>query len=199
MTGARRLLESLAKRKKAFFRLFALLVLNAVVLLAVTQRLANKQERLGRELGRLQLELSEKTAELEELTAAEARLERNAAAVSEFWSDVVKPRVPGLTDAWAEIDRLAKDTRVTKGRTGYSRDVLDVGLEEIRAMMPVEGSYFDLVRFINRLERSERFFLVEEIRLSQAKDDDTIRLDCEIVFYLRPGEAPVKEAEEAGP
>ncbi len=195
----RRLLETLAKRKKAFFRLFALLVVNAVVFVAVTHRLANKQERLARELGRLQLDLSEKKAELEELTAAEARLQRNAAAVSEFWSDVVKPRVPGLTDAWAEIDRLAKDTHVTKGRTGYSRDVLDVGLEEIRAMMPVEGSYFDLVRFINRLERSERFFLVEEIRLSQAKDDDTIRLDCEIAFYLRPGEAPVNEAEEAAP
>jgi hypothetical protein len=61
-----------------------------------------------------------------------------------------------------------------------------VGLEQIKATMPVEGDYFDLVRFINRLERSDRFFLVEKIRLSQRdSDDSTIRLDCSISFYLK--------------
>ena len=61
--------------------------------------------------------------------------------------------------------------------------------------MPVEGNYFDLVRFINRLERSERFFLVEEIRLSRANSDgDALRLECAVSFYLKPGERPVAEA-----
>ena len=53
--------------------------------------------------------------------------------------------------------------------------------------MPVEGDYFDLVRFLNRLERSEKFFLVEEVRLTQQEVGDArIRLTCSVTFFLKP-------------
>ncbi len=104
---------------------------------------------------------------------------------------MVQERAPGLTDAWDEIDRLAGETNVTRGRTGYERDVLDVGLEQIKATMPVEGDYFDLVRFINRLERSERFFLVEQITISQRESNEAgIELGCSIAFFLKVGATP---------
>ena len=113
-----------------------------------------------------------------------------------FWNDVVQERAPGLTDAWDEIDRLASENNVIRGRTGYDRDLLDVGLEQIKATMPVEGDYFDLVRFINRLERSERFFLVEQITLSQRETNDPgIELACSIAFFLKTG----AREERAGP
>ena len=182
--------DSLRKRKKAFLRLVVLLVVNAVLFGAVTYRIANKQERLAGEQEQLTFELSQKAAELEAVSKAQSQVGSNTEEVDTFWSDVVQPRVPGLTEAWDEIDRLASETGVTRGRTGYDREILDVGLEQIKASMPVEGDYFNLVRFINRLERSERFFLVEEIQLSQRDfGDDVVRLNCSISFYLRrPGE-----------
>jgi len=186
MSAFRAFIENLMKRRGAFVRLGLLLVVNALVFIGITHRLANKQDRLAVEQTRLALELADKTETLDRLTAAEGRVVENANAVTEFWTDTVKARVPGLTEAWEEIDRLASETGVVKGRTGYDRELLDVGLEQIKATMPVEGSYFDLVRFINRLERSERFFLVEEVRLSQRDSaDQTIRLDCSISFYLK--------------
>jgi hypothetical protein len=186
VSSFRAFLESLKKRRKGFLRLFVLLLVNAAVFGAVTYRLANKQDRLNADLKRLSSELEQKNRELEGLSGAEARAASNAAAVAEFWDEVVQPRVPGLTEAWDEIDRLAEETNVLRGRTAYERELLDVGLEQIKATMPVEGDYFDLVRFINRLERSDRFFLVEKIRLSQRDTDDTtIRLDCSISFYLK--------------
>jgi hypothetical protein len=186
MSGFRAFVENLRKRRKGFARLALLLGINAVIFAAITYRLANKQDRLAAEQGRLSAELAQKTETLEGLERAEARVVENASAASEFWTDTVRARVPGLTQAWEEIDRLAKETNVVKGRTGYDRDLLDVGLEQIKATMPVEGNYFDLVRFINRLERSDRFFLVEEVRLSQRESNDaTIRLDCSISFYLK--------------
>lgn len=179
-------IENLKKRQKGFVRLAILLSVNAVVFAGVTFRLANKQDRLFVDRERLSAELAQKTEALEQLQTAESRVAENASAVAEFWTDTVNPRVPGLTEAWEEIDRLAKETNVVKGRTGYDRDLLDVGLEQITATMPVEGNYFDLVRFINRLERSPRFFLVEEVRLSQRESDDAaIRLGCSISFYLK--------------
>ena len=186
MSGLRAFFENLKKRQKGFVRLAILLLVNAVVFAGITYRLGNKQDRLLANQKQLSEEIAQKTAALEQLTTAEGRVAENASAVTEFWTDTVDARVPGLTEAWEEIDRLANETNVVKSRTGYDRDLLDVGLEQITATMPVEGNYFDLVRFINRLERSPRFFLVEEVRLSQRESDDTtIRLDCSISFYLK--------------
>ena len=196
MSALRAFIENLKKSQKGFVRLAILLVVNAVVFAGITYRLTNKQDRLIADQEQLSAEIAQKAEALEQLTTTEGRLADNASAVTEFWTDTVNPRVPGLTEAWEEIDRLANETNVVKGRTGYDRDLLDVGLEQIKATMPVEGNYFDLVRFINRLERSPRFFLVEEVRLSQRKSDDTaIRLDCSISFYLK---GPSPDAQDAG-
>lgn len=181
-------LEGLRERRRGFAWLAAILVLNVATYVGVTHRLANKQERLASERERLKVELEHKRDELKSSSEVESRASRNAEAVRHFWEDVVKERSPGLTEAWDEIDRLASETHVVRGRTGYNREVLDVGLEQIKATMPVEGSYFDLVRFINRLERSDRFFLVEEVHLSRRENETeeaTLRLDCAIAFFLK--------------
>jgi Tfp pilus assembly protein PilO len=189
------LFEGVSKRRRGFLWLAVALAVNVLVFFALTHRLQNKQERLAAEEERLKFELQQKKGELETLRTSQDLLSRNAETVETFWSDVVKERTPGLTDAWDEIDRLANEANVVRGRTGYDREILDVGLEQIRATMPLEGSYFDLVRFVNRLERSERFFVVEEIRLSQRESDPTgIRLECVVAFYLKGG-AP----EASGP
>jgi hypothetical protein len=186
MSWLRSFLEAMQKRRKALLYLLAIFLGNGLVFVGVTHRLATKQERLAADRELLAFELTQKKAELERLTLAETRSTRNAAAVERFWNELVKERSPGLTEAWDEIDRLASEANVVRGRTGYDREILDVGLERIEATMPVEGTYFDLVRFINHLERSERFFLVERVRLSQRESEDqAVELECSIAFYLR--------------
>lgn len=195
MRFLRQVLEGLRTRRRGFFWLLAILLLNLAVYVGITHRLANKQQRLASERERLKVELEQKQEELEKSSETESRASRNAEAVRHFWQDVVKERSPGLTEAWDEIDRLASETHVVRGRTAYNREVLEVGLEQIKATMPVEGSYFDLVRFINRLERSDRFFLVEEVHLSQRETEEaTLRLDCAIAFFLKSHSQPGKEA-----
>jgi hypothetical protein len=199
VSEVRSLFEELAKRRRAFRWLLLAIIANAALFAGVTHRLANKQERLAVERELLRAELSGKQQELETLTRSEALATRNSQAVRRFWQEVVQERAPGLIDAWDEIDRLASETNVSRGRTGYEREVLDVGLEQIKAKMPVRGDYFDLVRFINRLERSERFFLVEQIRIAERENEQSrIELECAIAFYLKAGEKPAAE-RTAGP
>lgn len=190
MSALRSFARSLGSRRKTLKRLLIVLGVNAVVFVAVTYRLGNKQQRLASELAELDEQVDQKRAELETLSAQAERASTNAEIVSEFWSDTVRSRAPGLTEAWDEIDKLASETHVVRGRTSYNRELLEVGLEHVEAKMPVEGTYFDLVRFINRLERSDRFFLVEEVKLSKrAQEEATLQLDCSLSFYLRPDAA----------
>lgn len=166
--------------------LLALLVLNAIVYGAVTHRLATKQGRLTELHESLTQEASAKRQELQALQAQQERLAANEAVADHFWNEVIKPRDPGLTEAMAQIDRLARETRVRRGRTSYKHQELDVGLVQVSASFPVEGDYFDLVRFINRVERAPQFFLVEEIRLGRgAGGAGGLELSCEVSFFLQ--------------
>ena len=181
-------------RKRRFVRGFVGLALaNLVVYGAVTYRLATKQERLERQQASLSEEIAARQTELAGLREEQERIQRNDVVVEQFWSEVVQPLTPGLTDALAEIDRLARQSNVERGRTSYSQAVLDVDLREMKVSMPLQGSYFDLVRFINILERSERFFLVREIALRDA-DEGRLNLRCDVSFFVKPAE----EAQASG-
>jgi Tfp pilus assembly protein PilO len=184
-------------RKPRFHQsLIGLALVNLVVYGAVTYRLATKQERLAQQQASLSEQIATRQGELASLREEQARIERNDAVVAAFWSDVVQPVTPGLTDAIDEIDRLARQSNVERGRTSYSQEELDVGLREIKVSMPLQGSYFDLVRFINVLERSERFFLVREIALRDSSEGQ-LNLRCDLSFFVKPVETPAI-AENAG-
>ena len=182
-------------QKRRFYRsLVGCALANLVVYGVVTYRLATKQVRLAKEKASLTEEIVSRRKVLDGLQTERGRIARNDAVAEEFWSEVVQPRTPGLTEAVAEIDRLAKQTGVTRGRTSYSQDVLPVGLSEVKVRMPLAGSYFNLLRFINLLERSGRFFLVREIALRDA-DEGQLALRCDVAFFLRPSEGPTPKEQ----
>jgi len=187
-------------RKPRFQRfVIGLAIANIVVYAAVTYRLATKQERLAQRREYLSQEIASRQTELTQIREEQQRIERNDRVAEQFWSDVVEPLTPGLTDALAEIDRLARQSSVERGRTSYSQEVLGVGLREMRVSMPLEGDYFDLVRFVNVLERSKRFFLVREIALRDASEG-RLNLRCDLSFFVKPveGAAAVAETAEDG-
>ena len=179
-------------RRPRFQRaLLGLALANVVIYGAVTYRLATKQERLAQRQASLSEEIAAREDELSKLQEERVRIARNDEVAEQFWSAVVQPLTPGLTDGLAEIDRLARQSNVERGRTSYSQEVLDVGLREMKVSMPLQGSYFDLVRFINALERSSRFFVVREIALRDA-EQGRLSLRCDLSFFVKPVEtAPI--------
>lgn len=161
-------------------------VLNGLIYIALTHRLATKQERLSRQHASLTVEVEAKRGELQELESESKRIARNDETTKRFWDEVVQPLEPGLTEAWADLKRLAAGAGLQGGEIGFRYKPLDVGLTEVRASMPLEGSYFGLVSFINALERSPRFFQVKEIRLSSGRDNENlIRLRCDVSFLVK--------------
>ncbi len=162
------------------------ILLNGLAYVGLTYRLATKQERLARQYETLTGEIAAKRIELGKLQEERERMVRNQETADHFWTEVVQPLEPGLTEAIAEIDRLAGDAGLKRDRMSFTYDFLDVGLTEVSAAMPLNGSYFNLVRFLNSLERSPRFFVVKEIGLNRAQDQDKeIGLTCDISFFLK--------------
>ncbi|MFQ5790645.1 MAG: hypothetical protein ACE5JI_09245 [Acidobacteriota bacterium] len=178
------------KKRGYYLPLLGAVVVNGIVYGAFTYRLATKQERLARAHDSRTREVAVKRGELARLQAESERLAQNDEEAVRFWNEVVRPREPGLTEAWDEMARLARESGVSRGRTTYEHDELDVGLSRVQAKMPVKGRYFNLVSFINRLERSPRFFLIQELGLKRAPGQKAranveLELDCGIAFFLK--------------
>ena len=174
------------KQRRFYLPILIGVAANGLVYLALTYRLATKQERLSRQHTTLTEEVVPKQKTLAGLESESERLSRNEATVNQFWNDVVQPWEPGLTEAWAELNQLAKDSGLKLGRYSFRYEPLEVGLTRVNASMPLEGTYFALVSFVNRLERSPRFFLVRQISLSRGRGGESnIGLDCDVSFFLK--------------
>ena len=173
-------------RPRYYLPLLIGVVANGLIYAALTYRLATKQERLTRSQASLTESVATIRQNLQELESEVARIARNKETADQFFSEVVMPREPGLTDAIAELDRLAEESGVERGATTFNYDDLDIGLVQASASMPLLGSYFDLARFINRLERSPRFFLVREIGLRRTfREGGDVELNCDVSFFLK--------------
>ena len=178
------------RKRRYWVSLVVVTLANAVVYGAGTHRLATKQERLTREQAELTELVALRVEELTSFSSERTQIAKNDAAADRFWNEIVRKRDPGLAEAIAEIDRLAGESRVSWDRTSFDYEDLDVGLVEVHANIPLSGSYFDLVGFINRLERSPRFFLVTRLGLKRSSGRDAdLDLSCEIAFFLRANEA----------
>lgn len=177
------------RQRRFYLPLMIGVAANGLVYLALTYRLATKQERLARQHTTLTEEAVQKQKTLAGLESESERLSRNEKTVDQFWNEVVQPWEPGLTEAWAELNQLAQDSGLKMGRYSFRYEPLDVGLTRVNASMPLEGTYFNLASFVNRLERSPRFFLVRQIGLSRGRGGDSnIDLNCDVSFFLKDAE-----------
>jgi Tfp pilus assembly protein PilO len=178
------------KQRRFYLPILMGVAVNGLIYLALTYRLATKQERLAKQHTALIDEVAAKQQSLTGLKIESERLSRNEETVNQFWSEIVPPKEPGLTDAWAELNQLANDSGLTMGRISFRYEPLEVGLTRVDASMPLEGDYFNLVSFVNRLERSPRFFLVREISLSRGRRDESqIGLNCDVSFFFKDHES----------
>jgi Tfp pilus assembly protein PilO len=71
-----------------------------------------------------------------------------------------------------EIEAMAHQPGLVAGRRGYTREALKgMPLTRVAIKLPLEGSYQNLVGFLEKVERGKRFLTVDKIALSQKAED----------------------------
>jgi len=91
----------------------------------------------------------------------------------------------GYSQIEADLGAIAEETGVKA--TGFSfkrRDIKERGATEIQVSATVDADYPALVRFINGLERSKNFYLLDSLRLASGTTGG-IRLALELHTYFR--------------
>jgi Tfp pilus assembly protein PilO len=84
-----------------------------------------------------------------------------------------------------ELEGLANNLQVKRSDFSYDyKNLEDFGLQHFMLSVPVEGNYRNIRRFINSIERSEHFLILDRVDLSSEKKDDTLNLDFTLSTYL---------------
>ena len=83
------------------------------------------------------------------------------------------------------IEAMARAPGLTPGRRSFRRrEIEDVALERVAVTLPLDGSYEQLVGFLQEVERSPRFLTVDRISL-RGDDDGEGTLQVEMSAFMR--------------
>ncbi len=115
------------------------------------------------------------------LRGVDAKLAASDAEAARFYND----RLPyAYSDVAAQLGAIAKRTHVRLSRASYVQAVPGNGVTELRIDASVSGDYRSLAEFINGLERSRSFFLIENLALSGAQNG-LVNLQMRLGTYIR--------------
>ena len=140
--------------------LAVLLGLNLAAYLAFTLPRSMQRRNLAARLQVLKSEIElerDRTAGTREASQA---VEANAKDSQRFLKEKIGERRPGLLSVLRSIEEMASAQGLKVGSQGYSDvEVKNLPLQRLQITMPVEGSYRQLLSFLQGLERFDSQFL----------------------------------------
>jgi Tfp pilus assembly protein PilO len=177
-------------RRQAFLVLLGVLLLNVGVFVAYTLprtlqvRSATSRGLLARE------EVAREREAVADLRRRADVVKANTQDAERFY-EAVAPRRTDVLAVVEDVEKMAKEPGLKPGPRGFApADVKDPRLVRVKITLPLEGSYDQLVGFLDRVERSRHFLTVDRISLHSGREGNAA-LQVEISAYFRSEGRPL--------
>jgi|SRR5690242_13571319 Tfp pilus assembly protein PilO len=179
-------MSTVTQHRKAIVRggLTVILVLD-FILLGVNYRL-NQGPRIAPEEVR-RLELLEKSyrADNARLNKFRAELPADEKQWDEFFTTHFRPAGAGYSAVSEDLGQLSHSAGLRTDTISFHQHAPDVrGLMEIEITTAVEGDYESLVNFLDKLEHSDHFYVLDGLSLASS-NAGKIRLNIQLRTYFR--------------
>jgi len=131
--------------------------------------------------------LTEKKKDVARLDAIQGHLKNASGGESLRFQQYLWSAGDGFSALIQFLNDTTKQTGVRKDRTSFkSSQETGSGLLEVQVGLPVEGTYPDIVKFINALERGNHLLIIDSIGLrSGPENPNLVRLDLSMLTYMR--------------
>lgn len=171
-------LKRTRKRLTVAFAALALVDVAAIAMLLTP--LAGSETTRQQQLRQLWLELKARQS------APWRGLDKKLPLVQREIEDFYRDRfASGYSAISTNLYQVASETGVKMTAEKYSqKDAAISGLERIEVEADLSGDYLQLVRFINALERSRLFFIVDDVQLA-GEQSGAVKLQIKLETYLR--------------
>lgn len=168
----------------------ALLGLNAAAFLVFTLPRGIQERTQNARAATLRREV-ERQRQTTAALARRADTERaNAVDAERLLREVLRPRNTALLPTLEEIEEIAGEPGLRAGRRNFKPlEMRGTPLTRMLVTVPLRGTYQQLVRFLERVERSPRFLTVDRISIARGLGDraDEANLQVEMSAYFRAG------------
>jgi Tfp pilus assembly protein PilO len=122
--------------------------------------------------------------EIKQLQGRLKHLQQAQEDLKTIYSKLLIRRTEGMSIR-VELESLANNLQVKRADFSYDyKDLQDFGLQHFMLSVPVEGNYRNIRRFINSIERSEHFLILDRVDLSSELKEDALNLDFMLSTYL---------------
>lgn len=137
--------------------------------------------------------------EVDGLARTSSKLACTRSEIARVYDDLLSSKEERMTSIQREVRKLAVDRGLDPDRISYSpSEVKDTGLVRFTISFPLEGDYSTLEDFVNAVEDSENFLIIEQVSMVEA-DGRKLRLNVDLATYFQaPDAAAVARALARG-
>jgi len=170
-------------RKKLMPVVIALAVLDLAGVAYLLSPAGRSRQARQHEYSSLRQQLIAKQQEVLPTRGMDQKLKQASQDISGFYDTRFPTQYSAVV---AELGKIAGDTGVRLSNVKYEKkDTPLEGLTKLNMEMALSGDYLQEVKFINALERSKMFFLIDGITLGEQQGN--VRLTLKLETYMRPG------------
>jgi len=141
-----------------------------------------------------QVELKALDMETVPLRGLDQRLEESRSQIKTFYGKRVPPSYSAIA---TRLGELAVKGPVRLSRVQYSQGPAGADLTEIEMDAGISGSYPQIMRFVNSLERDQTFFVIRAMGLT-GQQGGLVNLRLRVSTWLRPADAAASGLPAAG-
>jgi Tfp pilus assembly protein PilO len=164
-----------------------LLAANLLAAVAVFQPLGGSAEELDSEVARLQTQVQQRQAGLQRLRALVAKIEQARTAGDEFLHTYFMDRRTLSSTIVSELSTAAKDAGIRPKEHAFAFDPIEGSdtLWMVTITANYEGTYLDLLEFVNRLDKSPRFMIMDTLTAAPQQGGANLNVNIRLNTFAR--------------
>lgn len=169
-----------------------LLFVNLVAAYAVFRPVGGSAEELDQQIRQLQTTVQQRQAALQRMRTLVAKIEQARSSGDGFLSQYFMERRTASSTILSELDLAAKEAAMRPKERSFTYDPIE-GSDAFSMMTVVanyEGTYGDLLQFVNRLDKSQRFLIMDTLMAAPQLNSQGL-LNVQIKFNTFVREAPL--------
>lgn len=164
-----------------------LLLANLMAAAAVFRPWGGSPEDLQRQLTQLRAEAQQREATIERLRTLVSTVEKTRAEADEFLGQYFLDRRTAYSAIVSELTTLAQEAGIKPRGDSYVAEPIE-GSETLDMMTITahyEGTYADLIEFVNLIDRSPRFLTVDALQAAPQQGTGMLNVSLQLNAFLR--------------
>ena len=164
-----------------------LLLANLLAAFAIFRPLGGSAEQLDQDLADMQKQLQREQAQVQRMRSIETKIQHARTTGDSFLTTYFMDRRTASSSIVSELNRAAKESGMVTKEHSFSFDPLE-GSDTLSMMTVVgnyEGTYSDLLQLVNRLDKSNRFLIIDTMTATPLAGTGKLAISIKLNTFVR--------------